>query len=267
MDKATIQAAVDKIDWEALIDPDHEELGGAAFKSTGMSAVECSGYACEVYRLLTAAGHHVEIRGFFAIENPGCWISDNCEGHDFCLVDDRFIVDPWLVEVDPADGTMQEVMDMATDEQVAAIYGDPRKWQHNLKLEAWSQECEAKNPPEPVIITELIAELLTYINTDQRLLSLLYDMDLMPEQVKRDSKDWKRMLFVANHHRRLTDSLRALVADIEGMRCEPPFIRGENKDDPGDTWFGPFDSFCHDGSIAWPNLRILCDKAKALIGQ
>ena len=46
-----------------------------------------------------------------------------------------------------------------------------------------------------------IAGLLQYINSTPEMLSLLYDLDLMPEQVDRESHDWYRMLTLATWHR------------------------------------------------------------------
>lgn len=42
--------------------------------------------------------------------------------------------------------------------------------------------------------------LLRYINRTPELLSLLYDLDLLPEQLKRDSFEWRQMLILANWH-------------------------------------------------------------------
>ncbi len=43
--------------------------------------------------------------------------------------------------------------------------------------------------------------LLTYINTTPAMQSLLYDCDLMPEQLVRGTKNWDRMLYIADHWR------------------------------------------------------------------
>lgn len=44
-------------------------------------------------------------------------------------------------------------------------------------------------------------DLLQYINATPALLSLLYDLDLMPEQLAVGSKDWMRMLQLAQWYR------------------------------------------------------------------
>lgn len=49
-----------------------------------------------------------------------------------------------------------------------------------------------------------VIELKRYINNTPEILSLLYDMDLMPEQVEMFSRDWNRMLMLAQFHKSLT---------------------------------------------------------------
>jgi hypothetical protein len=42
-------------------------------------------------------------------------------------------------------------------------------------------------------------ELINYLNETPRLLSLLYDIDLMPEQTMDSSKYWKKTLVIIEH--------------------------------------------------------------------
>ena len=49
-------------------------------------------------------------------------------------------------------------------------------------------------------ITESHDSLIRYINDTPELLSLLYDLDLMPEQVAEKSRDYGRMLLLAAWH-------------------------------------------------------------------
>ena len=44
-------------------------------------------------------------------------------------------------------------------------------------------------------------DILRYINATPQLLSLLYDMDLIPEQLEQGSKDFNRMMVLAVWHR------------------------------------------------------------------
>jgi len=41
-------------------------------------------------------------------------------------------------------------------------------------------------------------EVLQYISRTPELLSLLYDLNLLPEQIKRGSIEWHNMLLIAN---------------------------------------------------------------------
>jgi len=60
---------------------------------------------------------------------------------------------------------------------------------------------------EPFDITQTTVELKAYINGTPELLSLLYDLDLMPEQVRPDTQDWFRMLMIASWHKTKSESL------------------------------------------------------------
>jgi len=49
-------------------------------------------------------------------------------------------------------------------------------------------------------LERMVMALLRYINRTPELLSLLYDLDLLPEQLKRDSFQWRQMLMLTNWH-------------------------------------------------------------------
>jgi hypothetical protein len=48
-----------------------------------------------------------------------------------------------------------------------------------------------------VALKRTVRSLLRYVGETPELLSLLYDMDLMPEQLKERTHDWARMLLLA----------------------------------------------------------------------
>lgn len=48
---------------------------------------------------------------------------------------------------------------------------------------------------------------LTYINSQPRLISLLYDCDLLPEQTMNSPKDKRRMFTIAIHLKALLDNI------------------------------------------------------------
>lgn len=42
-------------------------------------------------------------------------------------------------------------------------------------------------------------KLLKFVNEELVVQSLLYDMDLLPEQIRKDSKSWPEMLNIVQH--------------------------------------------------------------------
>lgn len=112
-----------QIDWdEDIVEGEH---GESVFAYTGLSAVVCTGYAMEVLRRLGA--ERVKVYGFFADDNPKAKIGQVAEGHDFALVDDKFIVDPWIATVESVSDEF--VFELGVDDQVIAeLYGEKDKW-------------------------------------------------------------------------------------------------------------------------------------------
>ena len=51
-------------------------------------------------------------------------------------------------------------------------------------------------------LTEQEKRTLKYINTTPDLLSLLYDLDMLPEQLEQPSFQWTRMMILAEWHRK-----------------------------------------------------------------
>jgi hypothetical protein len=104
-----------------------DDLGGASFSDTGRSAAECTGYACAIHKKLGV--DRVEVFGFSDEENPTSSIAEAAGGHDFAVVDGRFIVDPWLTDVE---GLGEKgVFDLENPEDIKlaeGFYGDSQKW-------------------------------------------------------------------------------------------------------------------------------------------
>lgn len=61
------------------------------------SGVSCTGFATAIKRKV---GKRIEVYGFSGDDNPTAGILDLHDGHDFAVLDSRFIIDPWLVEVE-----------------------------------------------------------------------------------------------------------------------------------------------------------------------
>lgn len=108
------------------------------FKDNDYSAVVCTGYACAIQQKL--GRDRVKIYGFSREDNPGSLIARDFGGHDFAVVDDRFIVDPWLVDV--AEVQSKGVFDLENDaDEVLWLYGPRSNWKElDLKLESRLRE-------------------------------------------------------------------------------------------------------------------------------
>lgn len=117
------------IDWEALIRDD--ELSGAAFKSSGVSIFTCTAYVWELMQLYPG---RVEGFGFMGADNPRARSGQEVGGHDFAVIDGRFLIDIWIVVVASSDdlGTRM-VFDLADEDdwpEIIRLYGDRFLWSH-----------------------------------------------------------------------------------------------------------------------------------------
>lgn len=67
--------------------------------------------------------------GFWVKENPAPSLARLCDGHDFAVVDERYIVDGWLKNVEcVVDRAVFDIQDPADADVIRAYYGDPSKW-------------------------------------------------------------------------------------------------------------------------------------------
>lgn len=105
------------------------ELGAQSMFPDGSSACCCTDFAVQIFRGLPG---RVQIFGFANEDNPECRIAKeewHPGGHDFAVVDGRFIVDPWPRLVP---GTMQQmVFDMQDSQEAASVvecYGAQSNW-------------------------------------------------------------------------------------------------------------------------------------------
>lgn len=106
----------------------------------GGSGTCCTDYAELIYNALPG---RVEIWGFANEDNPDCRIAQeewHPGGHDFAIVDHRFIVDPWPRLV--ACTCTQMVFDLKDPhdaEKASRIYGPKKRW---TRLEAAEEHAE-----------------------------------------------------------------------------------------------------------------------------
>lgn len=106
----------------------------------GGSAVCCTDYASLIFLRLPG---RVQIFGFANVDNP----SSRCareefhpEGHDFAVVDGRFIVDPWprLVPM-VMDQAVFDLFDPADAALALDVYGPRECWKHVVGAERYAK--------------------------------------------------------------------------------------------------------------------------------
>lgn len=102
-----------------------EKEGWSEFRATGYSGVQCTGYACAIRDKL--GRDRVKIRGFAGEDNPKAQVAD--DGHDFAIVDDRYIVDPWATDIaETSERGVFDLKDPADAAEIKRLYGDPKTW-------------------------------------------------------------------------------------------------------------------------------------------
>lgn len=120
--------------------PKDQRPGGESLLPDGGSAVCCTDYASWIYKRLPG---RVKIYGFSNDKNPTSRIAREVihpGGHDFAIVDDRFIVDPWPRLVAGAFRQMVfDLTDPADAAIVADVYGPRECWEHMVVAETWTQ--------------------------------------------------------------------------------------------------------------------------------
>lgn len=101
----------------------------------GSAVVFCSNWARQVRRV--EGPERCQLFGFSSDEVPESLIATRCGGHDFAVVDGRYLVDGWLKDVErESDVAVFDLNDRANDAFVLKIYGPRQKWPRNLGLEA-----------------------------------------------------------------------------------------------------------------------------------
>jgi len=130
--RASLKAQVEAIDWRALeADGGHGDL---IFKRSGISAVVCTGYAAELFCIF--GPDRTSLFGFHGEDNPTSRIGRDHGGHDFAVLDGRYIVDPWLD--DTVNESKQIIFDLEAEQdrlKILELYGDRFYWTRNVDLE------------------------------------------------------------------------------------------------------------------------------------
>jgi hypothetical protein len=106
------------------------------FNNSDYSGTCCTGFAYSIFKMVS---NKAKIFGFNTKENPTAEYFVNeavCDGHDFAVIDNRYIIDPWLKFLPMV--TNQVVFDLQNlddENNITKYYGDPNKWTRNIYLE------------------------------------------------------------------------------------------------------------------------------------
>jgi len=110
--------------------PNTPDADGQSVFPDGSSATNCTNYAEQIKQSLD--GHDVQIVGFANESNPNCDVVReewHPGGHDFAIVDYRWLVDPWARLVACVrDRIVYDLQDPKEARMVAELYGDPERW-------------------------------------------------------------------------------------------------------------------------------------------
>lgn len=100
---------------------------GSMFSNSGLSGVNCTGYALEIKRKLGAG--RVSIVGYQSDPKTPTAAGDDADGHDFAIVDGRYIVDPWVHDVaNLSDQGVLDLEDGGDAPEIERLYGPRSSW-------------------------------------------------------------------------------------------------------------------------------------------
>ncbi len=104
----------------------------------GTDAINCTSYAHQVAKRFPG---RTQIFGFENKDNPDCEFvlrKLHPGGHDFAIVDDRYLIDPWvrLVKGAIVDDICYDLSDAKEAATVQSLYGPRDRWTRNLAAEA-----------------------------------------------------------------------------------------------------------------------------------
>lgn len=107
----------------------------------GWASAICTNWMRYVRRLL--GPERTEFHGF---SGNGSWIDRMAGGHDFALVDGRYVVDGWAMHVAGlVDTAVLDLHDPQDAETALALLGPRSTWERGLELEA---KTDAETPAE-----------------------------------------------------------------------------------------------------------------------
>jgi len=90
-----------------------------------IEGVICTNYALWARDVLGCG----QVFGFFDQDNPGTETGQHAGGHDFLVIDDRWIVDLWVREVVGwSEKVVFDLEDETDSASVTRFFGDRQKW-------------------------------------------------------------------------------------------------------------------------------------------
>ena len=116
--------------WGFILDPEEDpEEETYVFPESGFRWTYCTGYACEIKRML--GKDRVEVWGYRIEDTEDQRIGHDSGGHNFAIVDNRYIVDPWPNEVlgDKIHYGVYDLRDANDYDLIIQMYGNPSTWE------------------------------------------------------------------------------------------------------------------------------------------
>lgn len=110
--------------------PENEDFLGDEISvfPNGDQAVICTSWADDLEARL--GQDRVTKFGFWTEDNPGTAIERLAYGHDFAIVDGRYIVDGWIVHVEGVHEVgIFDIEDDGHLEDILKFYGNPASWE------------------------------------------------------------------------------------------------------------------------------------------
>ncbi len=203
-------------------DIEFDENYGSTF-SDGTSVVFCTSFAIQVQRLLP--DHHVIVVGFNNEDNNDCDAAREKwgDGHDFAIVDDRYLVDPWArLVAGVRDQIVYDLEDAGDLSLVKKIYGLRKNWK--TVREAISSVTITKKPDIHSVIVP--AKLVPWIG----------DMQLLATEKGLRGDDH---LFFAGKMRELADIVdnMPVTCGTDGLSDEQTLVSLRYFGKNGAQWF------------------------------
>jgi hypothetical protein len=130
--------------WDAVELDAYQEKTGVVLSGLesefpdGTDAVRCTHYAVQVGKRYP---ERTLILGFQNVDNPDCAFAQNKlhpGGHDFAVIDDRWLVDPWIKLVRTVGWPMvYDLLDPFDFVLVCQRYGRRDNWKHMVQAEVY----------------------------------------------------------------------------------------------------------------------------------